>query len=739
MTKSRFRGRKNAEINQIFEDLTRESLNVVLLCTGALVWAWTAFVMLFVKAYQFYGLGVFLQTLLAIWGASRLARNHLRLAVGVYLASLTTTVTVIALIFRTQAVLYLYILLVPVSFVLGNPRLGWIMALVGAVLIRLSQGEKWPGWLVQSFGPLLLLLLTALTSWLGSQRLFTALAWALSMAREARKHAEEARKRRAEVRRVLKSLDEAYTRLERVNEALMLAQESAERAYRFKSEFVASVSHELRTPLNLITGFSEMIVTAPESYGGVPLPREYRGDVMAIYRSARHLSDLIDDVLDLSRIEAGRMPLIKEETELCQVVEEAVEMVRGLAEARGLKLELDMPDSLPPLPLDRTRIRQVLLNLLTNATRFADTGGIKVQARMEQGEVRVTVEDSGRGISPERIARAFEAFSQLDDNQAREGSGLGLAVSKRFVEMHGGRMWIESELGRGTAVHFTLPLPAPGVQVQHARVVSTAWPRVSDTCPLVLVLHDDERVLSLLNRYVQGYRFQLATSVKQAGVAIRELYPVAVIVDDDWARCHSGLERALCLPPEIPLIICPLPSMHRLGLYLGASDYLPKPVTREELEAALARLSTPPGTVLVVDDNPHVVRLLARMLKVINPSLRVLEAFGGKEGLEILRSERPDVMLLDLVMPEMNGYELLEAMKGDGAEVKTETIIVSVRSIEQESAPLVGEVRLTRARGLSLTEIVETLRALLSILTKAAVVAPSSETVPPEAQPVAQV
>ncbi len=738
MTKSRFRGRKSAEITQIFEDLTRESLNVVLLCTGALVWVWTAFVMLFIKAYQFYALGVFLQTLLAIWGAHRLARRHLRLAVGVYLASLTITVTVIVLLFRTPAALYLYTLLVPVSFVLGNPQLGWIMALVSAVLIRFSQGGKWPGWLVQSFGPLSLLLLTALTSWLSSRRLFTALEWALSMAREARKHAEEARKRRAEARRILKSLDEAYARLERVNEALMLAQESAERAYRFKSEFVASVSHELRTPLNLITGFSEMIVTAPESYGGVPLPKEYRGDVMAIYRSARHLSDLIDDVLDLSRIEAGRMPLIKEETDLCQVIEEAAGMVRGLAEARGLKLELDMPDCLPPLPLDRTRIRQVLLNLLTNATRFTDTGGIKVKTRIEQGEVRVTVEDTGRGISPERIARAFEAFSQLEDNQAREGSGLGLAVSKRFVEMHGGRMWIESELGRGTAVHFTLPLPATG-QVQYARVVSTAQARASDTCPLVLVLHDDERVLSLLNRYVQGYRFQLAASLEQASTAVRELYPAAVIVDEEWTRYHNDLEQTLGLPPEIPMITCPLPSMHRLGLYLGASDYLPKPVTREELEAALARLSTPPGTVLVVDDNPHVVRLLARMLKVINPSLRVLEAFGGKEGLEILRSERPDVMLLDLVMPEMNGYELLEAMKRDGTALKTETIIVSVRSIDQEAAPLTGEVRLARATGLSLTEIVETLRALLSTLTRAAVVVPSSETAPPEAHPVARV
>lgn len=735
MTGNKLRRRRSVETDLILEDLIRESLNAILVFTSVVVWAWTAFVLLF-KTNHALAIAVFVQTLLGVLVAHKLARRHLRLAVVIYLASLTTAVTIIVLIFRATAVLYLYALLVPVASVLGNPQLGWAMALVGAVLMRLSYEGDWRNWLIQSFGPLSFLALTALTSWLSSQRLFAALSWALSMAREARKNAEEARQRRAEVKRVLKSLDEAYVRLERVNEALMLAQEAAEKAYRFKSEFVANVSHELRTPLNLITGFSEMIVTAPESYGGVPLPKEYRGDIMAIYRSACHLSDLIDDVLDLSRIEAGRMPLVKEDTDLCQVIQEAAEMVRGLAEARGLKLELDMPDRLPLLPLDRTRIRQVLLNLLTNATRFTDTGGIEVRVRIEEGEVRVTVEDSGRGISPERIARAFEAFSQLDDSQAREGSGLGLAVSKRFVEMHGGRMWIESELGRGTAVHFTLPLPTTGRPPQYAKVVSTAPARVPDGRPLVLVLHDDERILSLLERYIQDYRFQLATSPAQVRTVAQELYPAAVIADEGWVRYHGDL--GAYLPSEVPLITCPLPSMHRLGLHLGASDYLPKPVTREDLEEALAHLPNPPSTVLVVDDNPHVVRLLARMLKAINPSLRVLEAFSGREGLEILRSEQPEVMLLDLLMPEMSGYELLEAMREDKSGAKPETIIVSVRSIEQEAAPLEGEVRLTRAVGLSLTEIIEALRALLSAVTRAGVTAPSSETALPEGQLAAQ-
>jgi CheY-like chemotaxis protein len=206
-------------------------------------------------------------------------------------------------------------------------------------------------------------------------------------------------------------------------------------------------------------------------------------------------------------------------------------------------------------------------------------------------------------------------------------------------------------------------------------------------------------------------------------------------MDELWAGRWAASARVQNLPPHVPLITCPLPSVHRLSALLGATDYLPKPVTREELEDALSRLPQPPQTVLIVDDNPHVVRLLARMLRAIDPSFRVLEAFGGKEGLDIARSERPDVMLLDLVMPEMNGYVLLEEMKADKVLAKTRIIVVSVRSIEEESAPIKGELRLGRGEGLSLTEILQVLRATLSAVTQPAAVVPSSALVLPEAQP----
>lgn len=723
-----FPRRYDADALQVFEELTQDSLRVLLPVTVAIMWVWAAWVMLFTGGGHFLDALAPFAVILAIVGLSHfLSKKRLSLGIGVYLAGLAIVVTYIATVFESQAALYLYVLVVLVTATLADARFTFAVALscMGLVLVvnRVSQ-LRLP--LSHLGPPLALIALTALVAWLGSRRLFIALDWALSMTREARKSAEEARRHRGEVQRVLKSLDEAYVRLERTNEALVLAQEAAAQAYRFKADFVANVSHELRTPLNLIVGFSEMMATAPESYGNATLPNEYRGDVMAIYRNARHLSELIDDVLDLSRIEAGRMPVIKEEVDLGEVAREAVDMVRGLAEARGLRLEVDAPDERPRLYLDRTRVRQVLLNLLTNATRFTDKGWIRVRIRVKGQEISVTVEDSGRGISSDRLARAFEAFSQLDDGQTREGSGLGLAVSKRFIELLGGRMWIESEVGRGTTVGFAFPLPGDGKEVRLSRLTDDSLPRDQGGQPQVLVLHDDPRAVALLRRYIEGYQFVAAETALEAQEIVQRTLPAAVIVDTAWASQRGVTPEGLNLPPPTPLLTCPLPSMRRLGVLLGAADYLPKPVTQDDLQQALARLPRPPRTALVVDDNPHVVRLFSRILRASDPSLRILEAFDGRAGLEIARAERPDVVLLDLVMPEMDGYAFLAEMANDPALAHVQVIIVSVHSIEQESAPLKGEVRLARQADFSFTEIAQLLQATLSVVTRRPATAPDN-------------
>ena len=378
---------------------------------------------------------------------------------ALYLVGLTAIVSIVVMTYQNPDTLFLYMQVILVAAALTTQRTLWLTTaavVVTTCVFGVVSGAPVTAMLL----PLFLQFITALTAWLSTRRLFTALEWALNMAERAQHNAEDARSHRFELQRVMQSLDIALSRLERSNRALIFAQEAAEKAYRFKSDFVANVSHELRTPLNLIVGFSEMMATAPESYGGVPLPREYRGDMLAIFRSSHHLLDLINDVLDLSQLESGRMAIHKERVHLATVIVDAVEIVRGLAEARKLALLVELPDPALVIDLDRVRIRQVLLNLFTNAMRYTDSGSVRVYTRTDGTEVTVIVEDSGRGIAPEKLSRAFEAFDRMDEEELSKGSGLGLAVSKRFVDLHEGRMSIASEVGRGTTVSFALPLPA---------------------------------------------------------------------------------------------------------------------------------------------------------------------------------------------------------------------------------------------------------------------------------------
>jgi signal transduction histidine kinase/DNA-binding response OmpR family regulator len=717
------KSKPNAEIARALDELVIESLRTLLPITTLIAWMWSVVIILFAHERTFQAYAVLAITIVSGVVSYGLRERRLNLAVGVYILGLMLTVTVIAAGHRDAASLYLYVLVVIVTATLAGARALWLVTAVCAGLIFIVAIAS-PAMNVSAWGlPVLLVLLTALAAWLSSRRLFTALAWTLNMTTESQKNAAEAQKHRGEVQRVLKNLDEAYVRLEHTNEALMFAREAAEKAYRFKSDFVANVSHELRTPLNLIIGFSEMMATAPESYGGVPLPREYRGDITAIYRSARHLSDLINDVLDLSQIEAGRMPINKQLTDLGEVVREAADIVRGLVEARGLRLEVIIPDHLPLIRLDRTRIRQVLLNLLTNATRFTDAGFIRARVRLSsanspasndaqstQVEAMVTIEDSGRGISPDKLARAFEAFTQLHEDQIREGTGLGLAVSRRFVMLHGGHMWIESEEGRGTTVGFTLPVNE--IQISEQKI--TRLQRSYHDEPIVLVLHDDPRALVLLRRYVEGYEFVMAPTIERANEVLQRAAPIAVIADTDWLERTTSTIADLSAAPAIPVLKAPLPGMRRTGILLGAVDYLAKPVTRETLAQALDRLDKPFTKVLVVDDDPHIVRLLGRMLKAEDSDLQVFEAFTGAEALQVAREQKPEVVLLDLLMPEVSGYDVLETMMKDSDLSETSVIIVSARGLDDETAPIKGTFVLERAQGFTTTEALRLVGATLS-------------------------
>ncbi len=701
------------------EDMTRDTLRVLLPMTALASWAWAAPIMLLDPQCFLSALGVLLVTTSAAWLGSALSQRCLREAARIYLFGLLVSVTIIAYTYHTPLAFCLYVLVLLVAPMLAGAPMSALLALASVALVLLA-GRTGPRLSAADVGvPILLVVLTALTSWVSSRRLHTALGWALNMTRQAQHSAEEARARRAEVRSMLKSLDEAYVRLERSNQALIFAREAADKAYQFKAEFVANVSHELRTPLNIISGFSEMIATAPDSYGGIPLPAPYRGDVMAIHKSARHLTDLINDVLDLSQIDAGKMPITLENASLAQVAREAMEMVEGLAHARGLALQMQVPESLPPLLLDRVRIRQVFLNLLSNAIRFTDRGWIRLSAYPEGQEIVVQVEDTGRGIPPDRLSLAFEAFSQLSEEQVREGTGLGLAVSKKFVDLHGGRMWLESVVGQGTTVGFTLPVSGENQRLGVPRLVRSGGAAKAD--PEVLVVHDDPAAVKLLERYVPGYRFSMVQSRAELLRSVSEGSPMAIVVDAALARQWDLQGDRWRLPAQPATITCSLPSMRRLGAQFGAVGFLPKPVSREALSDAIARLPRAPRKALIVDDDPDIVRLLARMLRSDHPEMEVLQALGGDEGLQAVNREQPDLLLLDLVMLGVTGYDILRHLQSGGGATQTQTIVVSVRSMEQESIPFQGGFHLDRAAGFNLTETLQVLTAVL------AAVAPVSE------------
>uniref|UniRef100_A0A7C1JYR0 histidine kinase n=1 Tax=Caldilinea aerophila TaxID=133453 RepID=A0A7C1JYR0_9CHLR len=716
---------RRAEKDSIFADFAYEALAILLIATLVLAWAWTGYVGLFDSQRVGYAYTVFAIALFAGAAVYYLAQKRLRLAVFFYLCSLLAAITLVVLAYNDASLLALYLLTVLVAAPLTRPRgLGAATLLTLTTLFAVGIWRSMP--LVEMVTPTVLTMLAALTAWLSTRRLFTALEWALNMTEHARRSAEEAREHRAELQRVLHSLDLALSRLERSNRALAFAQEAAERAYRFKSEFVANVSHELRTPLNLIVGFSEMMITAPESYGGKSLPGEYRGDMLAIYRSSRHLLDLINDVLDLSQIESGRMAIHKERVLIQDVIQEAVEIVRGLAEARRLQLVVEAPKEPLAVDLDRVRIRQVLLNLLTNAMRYTEQGCVCVRAASDGQELTVLVQDSGRGIAPEKLARAFEAFDRLDEEQLTHGSGLGLAVSKKFVELHDGRMWIESELGRGTTVGFTLPLPTQNRQLVRSSLHTSRPLPQENRQPLTLLIHNDTRALALLRRHIANCEFVLAETVEEAQALMKELAPDAVIVEPgslgEWKRLIAAHPAA----SETPVLIAPLPSTRQTGAAFGASYYLPKPVGREDIAFVLKRLGRAPRTALVVDDDPHIVRLIGRMLRSVSPDIQVMEAFGGEEALALAQARPPDVIFVDLYMPGMNGEALIQAVQLDPRLTRTTIVVVSVRSVEQELAPIQGELWIRREHGFTLSELLCLIEANLCTLTQADATSPTS-------------
>ncbi|HEX5415847.1 MAG TPA: HAMP domain-containing sensor histidine kinase, partial [Chloroflexota bacterium] len=398
------------------------------------------------------------------------------------------------------------------------------------------------------FSSIALLWAVMFLTWLGHRPLKQSLEWAMSSHLDARKRAEEAERHRGELGRVVKSLTETHERLEHLTAELDRARLAAENARSLKAKFAAYISHELRTPLNLIIGFSEMMVLAPHTYGDAVLPPAYRGDINAIYQSARHLATLINDVLDLSQIDAHRMALDRDDVPVREVIEEAVSTVEAAYTEKGLCLQVAVDDGLPVLYIDRTRIRQVLLNLLGNALRFTERGGVTISALRDRRDVLVSVADTGRGIPAADLPRLFDDFRQAEqpESEAGEGSGLGLAIARRFVALHGGWIKADSECGRGTRITFALPASHTFVDALPSQTdgdYETAQSR-SSNLPIVAVDGDDPWLLRTSQRYLDGYRIVSADPAALSDEGVRGDGLSAVILSapsdgDGWERLRA--------------------------------------------------------------------------------------------------------------------------------------------------------------------------------------------------------
>ncbi len=614
-------------------------------------------------------------------------------------------------LFRLPELAYLYAVLPFIATVTVSWKAGLVIGSVIATLLYFQAFFWEPRLPIDSASMVALSgIFGALVGRSHAYALLTVTQWALTAREQARLNLEDARERRAELLRLVKDLDQAYLRLGRANAALMAAWRAAEEAERFRAAFATNLSHELRTPLSLIIGFAEMMVSSPEYYENTELPGPYRHDMETVYYNTRHLLEMLNDVLDMARMDVGKTALSLAETSLYTLVEETVDMVRDYIAAKGLNLDISMAQDLPSVHIDHLRVRQVLLNLLVNAARFSSQkGSISIKVTHSATDVMFLIEDNGPGIAPENLDHLFDEFASSSNLTGQRGwssgTGLGLPISKRIVEMHRGKIGVNSVLGRGSTFWFTLPSHTDAAPVADGYLLRTGAPRRSDDAePVIVTVYPDRRMASVLQRYMSDYRIITATTTEEANRLAEEFEAAAMIVDN--AQIANGLTGHLLH------VVCSLPSHIDAAYKLGANDVLLKPVSGPELWNAIDRLAVPLESALIVDDDPDLVSLLVRMLRARLPAGRCRRAYSGREALELLRKDRPSLVLLDQVLPDLDGRAVLKEMQADPVLADIPVIIVTGESTNKLEAIRCTNFSLERANGFAMGEVAAAIRGI---------------------------
>jgi PAS domain S-box-containing protein len=472
-------------------------------------------------------------------------------------------------------------------------------------------------------------------------------------------------------------------------------------------KFLATFSHELRSPLNSIIGFSDILAQQMDGLS----PATVIDFMKNINASGRHLQQIINDILDLSKIEAGKMDLHVTSYPV-SYFEESVRRVLSAALAeKEIALEFRFAPDIEELVVDQTRFKQILLNLVSNAVKYSPKGGtVKVASVREGTDLRFDVSDQGIGIAPEDQVGLFKPFRQLMRGREmnRDGIGLGLAITRKLVELHGGMIWVESTPGEGTTMSFRIPLvvDAGSERMRQAGMLLETLKRENRSTaegqqPLALIVEDGAQAAELLRMYIEsaGYRVEIAHNGVDAVDMAKRLRPNVITLDillpvkDGWQVLKELKSHPLC--KQIPVVIVSILDEKNLGFSLGAVDYFVKPVNRDDLIQALDRVhliprsSERPASVLVIDDDRAAVDLIQIILE--SEGYRVYKAFLGKDGVEVAARERPDLIILDLIMPGTSGFTVAYQLKQIPATRNIPIIILTSMEIDDDTQHQLGE------------------------------------------------